>query len=670
MPTVSRSDCTQVDLTETFKITYDSLATVSPFKGKITSVDVDFNACRGINNRNNDLWAYMAKLYYQGDISAEQFGEAGRIITNDGCEEAVKYQLNKQNLKTGYDHDDSTWTFITGRDSMKLSEGYGNKAFTRSLTQESLSQPNGIAYRACATCEKTHKKIYYRRLTEVPEEFDLLTNLLYYGNNGGGNNVWNEDFTMHSTYDDALTGANPWKCPGNSYNYGAGFPGECSPTGARVRNQQSRFNSSGERNDVAWYVNKPERHSLEIVPTNVIKSRDYAAGAAVEAEDGTIYVTGAGRDIWGNADDFNYYSQPAEGDQTIIVNAASQSTPQGDGWSKAGIMIRQSMDPDSPHASVFLTGNQGVCTFMRSGARYGDPNNKSSENYGCVSTGIQSAWIKLEKRMNTYTSFIGQDDGSGNIDWTVMKSFDIPLMGDSFNVGLAVCSKRWYQMEVVFENYSTDSYYFPSAAPSISSAPTALVPSVDIGAVGLAGSASESSTGTWTVSGSGYDIWGRNDQFHYANFVHSGDVTVTMFVENYDVEHYWAKAGLMIRDTLATNSMHYSLFMTGGAGLAQMWRGCTNCGMGNSQTASIKDSSLWLRVQKVGNVFTASYKKVGGTEWVAFGSTQTMAFTGDSFYVGIANTSHDNAKIGVLKGTNFEVVETTPAPVRKLRGRQ
>jgi hypothetical protein len=104
--------------------------------------------------------------------------------------------------------------------------------------------------------------------------------------------------------------------------------------------------------------------------------------------------------------------------------------------------------------------------------------------------------------------------------------------------------------------------------------------------------------------------------------------------------------------------------------LAQMWRGCTNCGMGNSQTASIKDSSLWLRVQKVGNVFTASYKKVGGTEWVAFGSTQTMAFTGDSFYVGIANTSHDNAKIGVLKGTNFEVVETTPAPVRKLRGGQ
>ena len=142
MPTVSRSDCTQVDLTETIKITYDSLATVSPFKGKITSVDVDFNACRGINNRNNDLWAYMAKLYYQGDISAEQFGEAGRIITNDGCEEAVKYQLNKQNLKTGLVHNAEVWTKAAGRDGLNDGLPFGKNTFYISMFEHSSTAPS------------------------------------------------------------------------------------------------------------------------------------------------------------------------------------------------------------------------------------------------------------------------------------------------------------------------------------------------------------------------------------------------------------------------------------------------------------------------------------------------------------------------------------------------
>ena len=89
MPTVSRSDCTQVDLTETIKIDYDG----TTFSTQITHIDVNFNACRGVNNRNNDLWAYMARLYYQGDISPEQFGKAGRIITNTGCSEAERLHL-------------------------------------------------------------------------------------------------------------------------------------------------------------------------------------------------------------------------------------------------------------------------------------------------------------------------------------------------------------------------------------------------------------------------------------------------------------------------------------------------------------------------------------------------------------------------------------------------
>ena len=204
MPTVSRSDCTQVDLTETIEIEYDG----SEFTSKIAYIDVNFNACRGINNRNNDLWAYMARLYYEGAITPDQFGKAGRIITNTGCDEATKYELNKKFLTPGYDHDISSWTNVAGRESMELHARYGHRGFNLALSEGASDDGAGnvhygIIYRTCRTCVQSHMKIYYRRRTPVPDSLDLLGNILYYRNTNGG--LWDVDFSLHSTYEDALS---------------------------------------------------------------------------------------------------------------------------------------------------------------------------------------------------------------------------------------------------------------------------------------------------------------------------------------------------------------------------------------------------------------------------------------------------------------------------------
>ena len=666
MPTVSRSDCTQVDLTETIKVVYDGKGS---FSGKITSIDVDFNACQGINNRNNDLWAYMARLYYQGDITAAQFGQAGRIITDDGCDQAVAYQLNEKSFTRGYVHDETMWTHVAGRDSLKIHAGYGNVAFTKSLVQDAAldTAPYGILYRVCASCVKTHQKIYYRRLTEIPEGFDLMTNILYRNDDGGGNNVWDVDFSLHSTYEDALNGTNPWECPNNAYNYGRGFGGECSPTGARVTNQGGRFDWSW-REDVAYYVSKPEGTGLVQVETNVIKGQDWASGMALRGDDGTIYMTGSGRDIYNSDDDFNYYSEEAEGDHTITVHVSSFTSPKHDSWAKAGIMIRKDLDPSSAHATVWLSSSYGVCTMMRSGAHGGNPDNKYTQSYGCTNVQVASAWLKLEKRMDTYTSYAGEEDESGIITWTQLNRFDVPLIGDSHHVGLAVCSKEWYAAEAVFEDYYVDHYFFPSAAPSTSPAPTIFVPSLDTGNVAIAGSASESSAGSWTVTGSGSDIWGRSDGFHFVNFAETGDVDISVLVDSFTASHSWGKSGLMIRDTLAANSMHYSMFLTGSNGLANQWRSCTGCGSGNSQTASIRPSSVWLRIVKVGNEFQAFYKQIDQDAWSEFGARVTMNFsTTTNFWVGLVVTSHDNSRTATMRASNLEIKEFEPQVVRKLR---
>jgi len=52
----------------------------------------------------------------------------------------------------------------------------------------------------------------------------------------------------------------------------------------------------------------------------------------------------------------------------------------------------------------------------------------------------------------------------------------ISLSSHLCQVGLAVCSTRYYTMEVIFQDYQVDAYHFPSAAPTTSSYPTVAVP--------------------------------------------------------------------------------------------------------------------------------------------------------------------------------------------------
>ena len=108
---------------------------------------------------------------------------------------------------------------------------------------------------------------------------------------------------------------------------------------------------------------------------------------------------------------------------------------------------------------------------------------------------------------------------------------------ESYHIGLAVSSARYWVQEVVFKNYEVDQYYFPSAAPSISGMPTIFVPSTDIGEVGVPGSVSEFSDGRWVVKGSGNDIWDRSDQFHYVHFSKTGNVILELLVDSLDYTH-------------------------------------------------------------------------------------------------------------------------------------
>jgi hypothetical protein len=80
----------------------------------------------------------------------------------------------------------------------------------------------------------------------------------------------------------------------------------------------------------------------------------------------------------------------------------------------------------------------------------------------------------------------------------------------------------------------------------------------DIGDVGLAGSAFESSDGDLSISGAGSDIWGTADSFHFLyQQIYDGEInTNPPQLQNTDPH---AKIGLMFRLTLAPDSPHVIL---------------------------------------------------------------------------------------------------------------
>src|SRR5204863_9349130 len=96
--------------------------------------------------------------------------------------------------------------------------------------------------------------------------------------------------------------------------------------------------------------------------------------------------------------------------------------------------------------------------------------------------------------------------------------------------------------------------------------------SQDVGSPGAAGSAGAAG-GTYTLEGSGADIWGTADAFHFVWQTLSGDGEIIARVGSLDNTNAWAKAGLMVRDGLDAGAMQASVVVTPSNGITFQRRG-------------------------------------------------------------------------------------------------
>ncbi len=170
---------------------------------------------------------------------------------------------------------------------------------------------------------------------------------------------------------------------------------------------------------------------------------------------GVFTAMGAGADIQSTADGFRYVYVPATGNCTIIARVASVQNVNA--WSKAGVMIRESLNANAANAFVGLTPGNGTTWQYRSSTGGGTTYNNTA--------GLNAPyWVKLVRSANMFTGYRSAD----GITWTLQGTATF-TMGSTVYIGLALTSHDTANLvPASFDNVTAPGWTAsaPPSAPS------------------------------------------------------------------------------------------------------------------------------------------------------------------------------------------------------------
>jgi hypothetical protein len=162
------------------------------------------------------------------------------------------------------------------------------------------------------------------------------------------------------------------------------------------------------------------------------------------------------------------------------------------------------------------------------------------------------------------------------------------------------------------------------------------------------GSFVEGPVGTYTMTGSGTDIWdvsgigtGYHDEFHFAYKMLTGTGSIVARVVSVQNTNVWAKAGVMIRETLDADSKHAMIVVTPTQGISFQRRNDTS-GTSTADTTVGLAAPYWVKIERdLSGNFTA-YHSANGSNWQMLATPDNISMS-SNVYIGLAVTSHDAA---------------------------
>ncbi|MDQ6700440.1 MAG: hypothetical protein M3Z36_09670 [Acidobacteriota bacterium] len=278
--------------------------------------------------------------------------------------------------------------------------------------------------------------------------------------------------------------------------------------------------------------------------------------AQFDPSTGQYKITGSGSDIWGKADQFHYVWREMSGN--FAINATAKFLTEGIGHRKAVIMLRKSLETDSPFVQLAIHGDGTPAVQFR---------NTKADNTNTVDFPVEGpgTWkLKLARRGATVTVWMGKDGAPLRELGHTTNQLGSPILA-----GLGVSSHtREASNTVLFSDVSVEQL---PAADSTRQPLGLFTKSGDVGNPAIKGAA-EFSNGQYRITGAGANIWAKQDQFQYVWREMAGNFTVaaTMRFLGQGAEH--RKAGIMVRQSLDTDATYADVVIHGNGMPGLQWR--------------------------------------------------------------------------------------------------
>ena len=134
-------------------------------------------------------------------------------------------------------------------------------------------------------------------------------------------------------------------------------------------------------------------------------------------------------DIWNYDDEFHYFYRSAIGDVSVEIFVNGLTGTNINGWAKGGLMLRDSLDANSKHFSIVVTGSWGLSNQWR--LEDGGQSNHDT-NYSLPMSNIR---LKITKTGNVFQTYYHTNTG-----WIQFGASRTLEFSNHFYYGIAVTS--------------------------------------------------------------------------------------------------------------------------------------------------------------------------------------------------------------------------------------
>ncbi len=393
---------------------------------------------------------------------------------------------------------------------------------------------------------------------------------------------------------------------------------------------------------VTTMPNSPNTTSVVAGSWNSLNIGDAATTNASQTFDAnTASLVGSGKGLEEMSDSIRFSWKPLTGDGSITGRVTGFVSDNG-GQAYAGVMLRSSLDRES--ANVAASVSSGI---TGTGLRFTRRSEEASYTEPTTYNLNAPYWVRVKRIGSTFTGFRSED----GITWVQQgPSTTIASIPASAVWGLAVTAHTNVELsDAKFDNILLE----PLSGQAV---PANSWTGADIGAPTVAGSNTVAGS-VRTLNGSGADIAGTSDQFYFLSQSYTGDAQLTARVTAQDQTDDAAKAGVMVRASIAANAENAFVAVTPLVGIPFQTRASAGATTVSTNTGTTKFTSpYWLRLTRTGNSFSC-FRSTNGTAWLPLGPAVTLANAPPTMYAGLNMASLNNNGNSRVNYDNITLVE-------------